>query len=205
MGGMNKMFETTLETIERYRQEERNDTDSILNKMIKNDDKLLKRNNEIINLRIKVNLLETENKSLKQQLKSNKNHKTASIENEISNHENSTTRNKLKPMNSLKNCSVMKEKAKQKLLILSGNNKNKIYGIAKQNFGEKFNLSHVSKPGAGILEVTENLDVKLKDFTQNDYCIVLADERDFESTKNYVVLITLLREKLQRLWLILLI
>lgn len=84
----------------------------------------------------------------------------------------------------------------QKICILSSNKDNNILTIAEQNF-ENRKVIHYLTPNVGIKKMTENLDNKLKDYTLNDYCVILIGEEDFLTTNNYFDIIIHLRHTLQ--------
>lgn len=89
-------------------------------------------------------------------------------------------------------------KRKHSLNILSANNRNKIWNIAHDTLGEEFNICHYTKPNAGIVELLGNVDNMLNDLTMDDYFVIMIGEDDFLTTKNYRLLVELIRAKLDR-------
>lgn len=90
-----------------------------------------------------------------------------------------------------------KSKKRNKICILSSNNKNKILPIAESTFSNEYDLCHYIKPGGGTKQLLEDLQPKLIGFTMDDFCIVLLGEEDFKTTNNYVDIIVHMRESLQ--------
>lgn len=85
-----------------------------------------------------------------------------------------------------------------KLCILSNNNNNKILTIAEDTF-QNYQICHYLTPNCGTKKLIENIDMKLKDFTMNDYCLIFICEEDFRQTTNYVDLIITIRETLLKI------
>lgn len=87
---------------------------------------------------------------------------------------------------------------KTKICILSGNTTNKVLHLA-ENTMENCAIFHHLTHGASTAQLLDNVETNVKDFTLNDYCIIMIGEDDFETTKNYVEIIYLIREKLQKI------
>lgn len=87
---------------------------------------------------------------------------------------------------------------KQKLCILSTNKTNRILTIASRTF-PNYQICHYLTPTCGIKKLVSDVDVKLKDFTMNDYCIIMVGEEDFRQTNNYVELTIYIRETLLKI------
>lgn len=49
---------------------------------------------------------------------------------------------------------------------------------------KEFNLQHITKPGAGLINVIENIHNLAKDFTDGDYVLIMAGSNDFLRCKN---------------------
>lgn len=87
---------------------------------------------------------------------------------------------------------------KSKLCILSSNKNNKILEISEEKFCN-YEICHYLTPNSGIKNFLLNLDLKLKDYTTNDYCVIFIGEEDFRQTSNYVELTINIRETLLKL------
>lgn len=87
---------------------------------------------------------------------------------------------------------------KSKLCILSCNKNNKILEIAEDKLWN-YEICHYLTPNTGINNLLLNLDLKLKDYTSNDYCVIFIGEEDFRQTSNYVELTINIREMLLKL------
>lgn len=104
------------------------------------------------------------------------------------------------------NTSVQKEKPeisdmeirKNQICIISSNKNNDVLSIAEETF--KFSqVCHYVTPNCGTIQLIRNLDQKVKDFSMDDYCIVLIGEEDFKRTENYVEIVVALRNELQKI------
>lgn len=86
-----------------------------------------------------------------------------------------------------------------KICILSSNKNNKIMTTAQRIFSDEFSIIHYLKPGGGTVNLVNEIDKHLTGFTKRDFCIVFISEEDFKKTNDYFVLISSLREKLQKI------
>lgn len=89
-------------------------------------------------------------------------------------------------------------KPKSKICIISSNNTNKILRTAEDTLPNS-SILHYSSPGAGISYLLEKTQKNVKDFTMDDYCIIMIGEEDFLTTNNYIDLVYLIREELQKI------
>lgn len=87
---------------------------------------------------------------------------------------------------------------KSKICILSTNKTNKVLKIAEDTF-PNYSICHYLTPNCGLRNLISNLDLKLKKYTLNDYCIIFIGEEDFHRTQNYVELTINIRETLSKL------
>jgi transcription termination factor NusB len=92
-----------------------------------------------------------------------------------------------------------KNEEQKKVVILSTNNKNKIYQISRKILPNELQICHYSLPNAGIKGMLHDIHVKTKALTPSDYCVVLIGQDDFECTKDHLDLIHYIREILQPL------
>lgn len=196
----NILHENTRKTINHLRQEERISTNQILNELNDNDDELIRLRKEITTLQCKLKLLEEENKeltlNLKNALEGSNEHKTKGSGSDPEIH---IAVEYYKQTQDIHDKSTEKrQNATKKLIILSDNNRNNVLDIGIKTFGDDYKVSHIIKPAAGILDILDNIDITLGNFTNEDFCIILAGERDFEATNNYVRLIYDIREKLEK-------
>jgi hypothetical protein len=65
------------------------------------------------------------------------------------------------------------QKTKNRMCVISSNNRNKILNIMKKTFDNKYNVCHYSLPGAGLENIIEGIENKIYGFTMSDYCVVL--------------------------------
>lgn len=102
----------------------------------------------------------------------------------------------MKPQNIVQNISIQSESEKKmKLCMISSNNDIKMLEIAKNSFSNS-EICHYLYPKCGIGQLIKNIDVKLKDFTKDDCCIIFIGQEDFKKTNNYFDLVLMLRETL---------
>lgn len=87
---------------------------------------------------------------------------------------------------------------KNKLCVVSANKVNNITSIAEETF-KNSQICHYILPNCGILQLINNLDKKIADFTMSDHCVILIGEKDFQQTENYVNIIIELRESLLKI------
>lgn len=86
-------------------------------------------------------------------------------------------------------------KSKNKILLLSTNNKNKTLHIIRNNdYFDNFSFCHYVKPGVGIACLLNGLRNQLKDFTRCDYCVILVGEEDFRDLNDYISLVMDIKE-----------
>lgn len=109
------------------------------------------------------------------------------------------TENKSVHLENSQNIGEMTHKRKSKICIVSENRNNKIISIAENIIKEESEICHHLLPNCGIENMLTGLEVKLKKFTMNDYCIILIGETDFLVTKNYFNLILTIREYLGKI------
>lgn len=87
---------------------------------------------------------------------------------------------------------------KHKICIVSSNAQNKISQISKNIFSD-YEICHYIKTGVGILELIDNIDNKLKEFTLNDYCVLFVGDKDFKISQDYHLLIDKIRTILEKI------
>lgn len=58
-------------------------------------------------------------------------------------------------------------------------------------------ICHYLTPKVGIEHLLREIDLKLSDFTNEDYCIVLIGQEDFKTTKDYLKMIISIRDVLK--------
>lgn len=84
---------------------------------------------------------------------------------------------------------------KKKICLISTDNKNNITEKAI-NIWENMEIIHYCYPQAKNINLFENLDTKLKDYTKKDYCLVFLGNNDFYVTNNYCDIVKTIRDKL---------
>lgn len=85
---------------------------------------------------------------------------------------------------------------KHKIVLLSGETSNRLYSMAEKTYLNNFELCHYRKPKCGIELIFDNIDAKVRDLTECDYCIIYIGEEDFRTTHNYIELVTFIRGRL---------
>lgn len=91
------------------------------------------------------------------------------------------------------------ETTKNKICLISTNNKNRILSIAEATIKGNFELCHYISPHAGNKQLFTGINDKISTFTKQDYCIILIGEEDFMVTKNYFDQIVFIREALRNI------
>lgn len=113
--------------------------------------------------------------------------------------ENITPRNTAKQQEKCKaKAQTSKSQNKNKLHIISCNNTNDIINIARETIHEDFEICHFSTPGGGIRQQLENIEIKLKEFTSKDFCIILMSGNDVTSSNNDHNIINYIRNQLSK-------
>lgn len=88
-------------------------------------------------------------------------------------------------------------KFKNNLSIFSTNKTNKnILSLAEEYFQDRYQICHYLTPGASIMHVLRDIQSKLRNYTKNDYCIIMIGEEDFKTTKCYFDIITHMKNTL---------
>ncbi|CAH1643118.1 unnamed protein product [Spodoptera littoralis] len=82
--------------------------------------------------------------------------------------------------------------------IVSSNKKNKILTIAENTFPDKYKLCHYLLPNSNTEQLIKNIEIKLHGMTMNDFCVLMIGEEDFNTTKDYIYIISKLKQTLQR-------
>lgn len=85
-----------------------------------------------------------------------------------------------------------------KICILSTDNTNNLLDIA-DNTLKWSKRCHYITPHSSTQQLLRGIKEKLSDFSQEDYCLILIGEEDFKVTKNYVDIVTHIREILQEI------
>lgn len=104
-------------------------------------------------------------------------------------------KNNTKPRRSITKTEI----TKNKICLISTNNKNRILSIAEATIKGNFELCHYISPHAGNKQLFTGINEKLSTFTKQDYCIILIAEEDFQMTKNYFDQIIFIRETLRNI------
>lgn len=91
-----------------------------------------------------------------------------------------------------------REEIISKICIISEDKNHRIYSIADDTLGNP-DICHYRMPNCGINNLLYDLDKKLIEFTKNDFCIILIGDTDFNTTKDYLSLVTNTREILQNI------
>lgn len=67
-----------------------------------------------------------------------------------------------------------------------------------KTFSDYFDFCHYFIPYATIKELLDHIENKLKDFTANDYCLIFMGGNDIKSEINYIKMINMTRDSLQK-------
>lgn len=87
---------------------------------------------------------------------------------------------------------------KRQLCIISNNKRNKILQIAENTFQDTHNFCHYKVQGGGIRDLLFGIDMKVKNFTKRDCCVLIIGETDFVTSNKYYEMVALIRETLQQ-------
>lgn len=102
------------------------------------------------------------------------------------------------PTSNNNNILTEKKALSRKICILSANNTNRILTIADNTLGPNTQICHYLKTNCGIKEIMNGIELKLQNFTMEDFCIVLIGEADFNSTNDSINMILAIRESLKK-------
>lgn len=89
---------------------------------------------------------------------------------------------------------IIKTRTPIKMCIISANKNNNMLTLAENNVKNYSNICHFLKPNSKISELLKGLDIKLKDYTLNDYCVIFIGDEDFKETNDYLSLIVQIRQ-----------
>lgn len=107
---------------------------------------------------------------------------------------------KLLQPNYTKNPLIKNKKSQDKVCIVSTNKRNKILNIAENIFNNSnYDLCHYLMPHRSIIMLLEDIALKISDYTQNDFWIILLGEDDFNTSKNHQDLVYFIRNTLQKI------
>ncbi|KAL4718924.1 hypothetical protein ACJJTC_018285 [Scirpophaga incertulas] len=86
---------------------------------------------------------------------------------------------------------------KNKICVISSNKNHKILqNINTIDIFNEFRLIHYLTNNVGIDIMIRDLNVKLKDYTEQDFCVIIIGEADFNYSQNFRALIKRMRENL---------
>lgn len=85
-----------------------------------------------------------------------------------------------------------------KICIISTNKSNKVLSIAEEKISN-YNIYHHLKTNCGIQQLLKGIKNMLKDYTKEDFCIILIGEDDFKTTNDYFDLIYDIRNNLKEI------
>lgn len=105
-----------------------------------------------------------------------------------------------KPISNGNNESTNPGRSKQrKICIISSDRSLRILqNINKHSMYNDFQILHYITNSVGIDILLKNLDVKLKEYTKHDYCIIMIGETDFKYSQCFKGLLKNLRDKLEK-------
>lgn len=67
--------------------------------------------------------------------------------------------------------------------------------MAEKTF-PNYKVCHYLSPGCDTMKLIDNIDIKLKNYTMDDYCLIFIGEEDFRQTNNYIDLTKAIRQTL---------
>lgn len=102
----------------------------------------------------------------------------------------------ISPINECRNSKDNNRSKRNKICILSADNKNKLLNISENTF-EQYDLCHYITPQGTMQLLLRGIKEKLSGFTLQDFCIILIGEEDFKITNKYFDIILLIRNMLQ--------
>lgn len=145
----------------------------------------------------------TSSKQAKKELPTPKPHKSMGTPNKGCDTQNNHTQKQQKPNKPQPTPTIEQSKlsnqqdtrSERKICILSTNNKNKILTIAEKTF-PNYKVCHYLSNGCDTMKLIDNIDLKLKNYTMDDYCLIFIGEEDFRQTNNYIDLTIAIRQTL---------
>ncbi|KAL0859710.1 hypothetical protein ABMA27_010072 [Loxostege sticticalis] len=85
---------------------------------------------------------------------------------------------------------------KPKISILSSSSNNNILKTVINTFQDEYDLCHFKTPHRGVLDLLQTIDEKTRNFTKDDFCVIMIGEKDFETSQNYKGLVKNIRNRL---------
>lgn len=89
------------------------------------------------------------------------------------------------------------EKPSRRICLLSSHKHNNILDIAENKLKNYKELCHYLMTNGNAKTLIKDLNIKIANFSMNDYCVILLGEEDFKTTRDYFEIIFYLRESLQ--------
>lgn len=84
---------------------------------------------------------------------------------------------------------------KPKICIFSTNTQNKVLSNAENSLNSS-ELCHYLRPNCKIRELLTGINMKIVNFTMNDFCVIMFGDEDFRATQDYFGIISDIREVL---------
>lgn len=88
-------------------------------------------------------------------------------------------------------------KPKKKICFISNYVRHNLLENIEETFVQ-WDYCHYNKRNANIRNLTENVEALIKDFTFEDFCVIIIGETDFNTTKNYFEIISSIRNNLKK-------
>ena len=85
---------------------------------------------------------------------------------------------------------------KTNLCILTNSNSYGTLQTLEDLIPHHFNYCRHNLPHCSIKRLLQDIDIKLLEYTMNDYCIIMLGEEDIKTTNNYIGLVKTIRESL---------
>ncbi|KAG7312636.1 hypothetical protein JYU34_000955 [Plutella xylostella] len=86
---------------------------------------------------------------------------------------------------------------KHNICIISSNKNNNITEIAENTFQGNYRYCHHIHTNGNIATLISSIKTTLKNYTKNDFCVIMIGEEDFKCTSNYFDVISQIRTTLQ--------
>lgn len=102
--------------------------------------------------------------------------------------------------NVLKSTNKLNINKQNKLCFISSSKRFRIvYNIAKIEFYNDYQLCHYLITNAGAEILMCNIENKIKDYTKDDYCVIMIGETDFRTSKDYRKIVDYIKNVLTKI------
>lgn len=88
---------------------------------------------------------------------------------------------------------------RRQLCVLSNSTQRGILQAIEENFSNDFKYCSYLMPDSKIIHLLTNIKTKLRDFSVNDYCIILLGDSDIKTNSNFINLVKVINESLRQI------